>query len=155
MAKDKFSKGIGNRSAAGSGATWVGAEEPSPRPKGEERAPDLPVGQAPEREPRPAHVHGRARPAPRSNSGLAVQLGSLFAQIGDAVLGAGRFLVREILRPSGRAISKQWQVIREKIGMEDRLIEGDTYDPGRARDWERFKKGKRSSSYLQDDANEK
>ena len=71
------------------------------------------------------------------------------------MLDAGRFIMRRIIRPSGEAISKQWQVIREKIGMEDRLIDGDTYDPGRARDWEKFKKGKRSSSYLQDDFDEK
>ena len=160
LAKDKFTKGIGNRTTAGSGATW-GADEPAPRPMSEENTPDMPRDRgeqppAPRRELRPpVETPTPTPPVPAvkepAGPGVADQLTVLLSQIGDFVLDAGRFLMTRVIRPSKSVLSRKWKVIREKIGMEDRLVDGDTYVPDRARDWEKFKKGKRSSSYLQDD----
>jgi hypothetical protein len=48
--------------------------------------------------------------------------------------------------------SARWQTIRQKVRhrFRERLIDSDTYSRDRAQDWQRFHKGKTSSSYLQD-----
>lgn len=87
-----------------------------------------------------------------SETGLLDQLVEILNEVGETVLGVGRFVLDRIMHPLGKAVSKQWKVIRDQVRMEDRLVDGDTYDADRARDWEKFQKGKRSSSYLQDDS---
>jgi hypothetical protein len=137
LGRQKQSKGIGNRSVAGNGATWVGNRPrvPPPCAQRKERA-------------------GRQELPPLQSDlpdGILRRPSGWLSQIGDLALEAGRFLARKLLRPFGRAVAGRWRAVRAKIGIEERLIDSDTYEPGRARDWEKFQQGKRSTSYLQDD----
>jgi hypothetical protein len=63
---------------------------------------------------------------------------------------AWTFLLDRVLRPGRVKVTAALQELSTKVRrrFEDRTVEGDTFDRNRADQWEKFNKGKTSSSYL-------
>jgi hypothetical protein len=77
---------------------------------------------------------------------------AMFADAVAWLFTVGIMLRDRLLRPLGKYGAAHYRKLRQSMRqrMLDRLVEHDSYDGGRAKDWQRFHRGKTSSSYLED-----
>jgi hypothetical protein len=130
------------------------AEKPATLPARRPSQPQPPAG-FDEKTPPPSPLRRPARPQPAdaSATGMSRLQLRLLALWRELVVLARRYwgLLRDrVLHPGRVRLTQTWQELTAKVRkrFEARTVEGDTFDRDRVDQWQKFHKGKTSSSYL-------